>query len=351
MDLFDRIYRLDQVLRRARYAVPRAALQEKLECSAATVKRIINEMRLYLGAPIEYDRTYRGYRYLPTADGPYELPGLWFNASELYALLTAQQLLANAQPGLLDASLAPLRERIERILQSRHLGKSEIARRIRILRMGARRLEPAHFQAVAGAVLQRKRLRLVYHGRTRDRTSEREISPQRLVHYRDNWYLDAWDHGKRALRSFAVDRIKRARTSARPVREIPDTRLDGHFAGAYGIFAGKPKHKAVLRFTPERARWVADERWHPAQEGRRCADGRYELRIPYADPRELVMDILKYGADVEVLAPAGLRRMVAAQLRAAVARYGVQAPVGRAAVAAGTPGRKRPAAGTVSLRE
>jgi predicted DNA-binding transcriptional regulator YafY len=141
------------------------------------------------------------------------------------------------------------------------------------------------------------------------------------VHYRDNWYLDAWDHGRRALRSFAVDRIERARTLNEPAKDVPDSRLDAHFASSYGIFAGRPKHKAVLRFTPERARWVADEVWHPDQEGLLLADGSYELRIPYADPRELLLDILKYGPDVEVLAPAALRREVAERLRAAATQY------------------------------
>ena len=51
-------------------------------------------------------------------------------------------------------------------------------------------------------------------------------------------------------------------------------------------------------------------------------DGHYELRVPYHDPRELIMDLLKYGPEVEVLAPEALRQAVAGQLRAAVALYG-----------------------------
>ena len=72
---------------------------------------------------------------------------------------------------------------------------------------------------------------------------------------------------------------------------VPEAKLDEHFATAYGIFAGTPTHTAVLRFTPERARWVVDEQWHPRQAGRFLDDGRYELQIPYSDARELIMDI------------------------------------------------------------
>ena len=44
--------------------------------------------------------------------------------------------------------------------------------------------------------------------------------------------------------------------------------LDRHFAVSYGIFAGTPQQTAVLRFSPERARWVAKEQWHRDQAGR-----------------------------------------------------------------------------------
>jgi predicted DNA-binding transcriptional regulator YafY len=71
--------------------------------------------------------------------------------------------------------------------------------------------------------------------------------------------------------------------------------------GGYGIFGGKPKGWATLRFTPERARWVRGEQWHPQQEARDEPDGSYVLAVPYSDDRELIGDILRYGADVQVM--------------------------------------------------
>jgi predicted DNA-binding transcriptional regulator YafY len=178
------------------------------------------------------------------------------------------------------------------------------------------------FNAATTALVQRKRLKIEYHGRTRGEVTDREISPQRLVHYRDNWYLDAWCHLRKGLRSFALERIRAAQVSSRAALDVAEAKLDKHFATAYGIFAGSPKQMAVLRFTAERARWVADEQWHPRQAGRFLDDGRYELEVPYSDPRELVMDILRHGSDVEVVAPAELRASVVRQLQAALGQYG-----------------------------
>ena len=102
---------------------------------------------------------------------------------------------------------------------------------------------------------------------------------------------------------------------------MPDAQLDEHLASSYGIFAGRANKSAVLRFSAERSRWVADERWHPSQVGQYLTDGRYELRIPYRDERELVMDILRHGPEVEVVAPQILREELERQLRAALALY------------------------------
>ncbi len=321
MDRLQRIYKFHQAILSRRHPVSLHTLQDELECSRATVNRIIQEMRLYFNAPIEYDRQRNGYHYALSDGQTFELPGLWFSETELYALLTTQQLLAHVQPGLLDTQLKPIKERIEQILAARHLGSEEISKRVRILRMTGRNVTLECFQTVAGALLQRNALRISYHGRGSDETSQREVSPQRLIHYRDNWYLDAWCHTRKALRSFAVERITAAQALPQRCRDVPEKQLDAHYTSSYGIFAGKPKHTAVLRFTPERARWVADEHWHPQQQSQWLEDGSYELRIPYSDPRELVMDILKHGAEVEVVEPASLRQMLFKYLQQAIQNY------------------------------
>jgi len=321
VERFDRFYEMHRILSKAHHPVPRSVFENKLECSRATFVRTVEDMRDFLGAPIEYDRSRRGYYYAGAEGGVWELPGLWFNADELYALLASHQLLSRVQPALLEPAIGPLRERIEDILNHRRAGSPELLHRVRILQTGARDADVELFRHVAGALLERRRLHILYHGRERDETTERMVSPQRLVYYRDNWYLDAYCHLRKGLRSFSIDRMHLAKVSEEAAQDVSDTTLDRHFATAYGIFAGVPRHTAVLHFTSERARWVADEHWHPKQEGRVLEDGGYELRIPYSDPRELVMDILKYGPDVEVVGPKSLREMVAERLKAAATRY------------------------------
>ncbi len=319
MSKLDELYRLHRLLDGRRTGIPRATLIGEHGFARATLARLIADLRDKLNAPLIHDSERGGYRY-DTTDGRFALPGLWFTADELLALVTLKQLLANLEPGLLDDHLRPLQARIDQLLASRHLGAGE-ADRIRLLSMAARHKNPRHFQIIAGAVLQRKRLVIDYYNRERDETRLREISPQRLAHYRDNWYLDAWCHEKKGLRIFAVECIRSVEPQAKRARTVADSTLNHELGSSYGIFAGRPRWTAVLQFTTQRARWVADEIWHPLQQGQWLADGRYELHVPYSDDRELIMDILKYGADVAVTAPEALRMAVKEQLESAANQY------------------------------
>jgi proteasome accessory factor C len=234
--------------------------------------------------------------------------------------VTFQKLLSTLEPGLLEEHLSPLSRRLDQLVADRRLHLGEAGRRIRLLGMAARPMG-AYFRVAAAATLQRTRLAIRYHSRGKDQHTERSISPQRLVHYRDNWYLDAWDHLRAALRSFSVDRITAAIESTEAAVDVSETQLDEYYASAYGIFSGKANKTAILRFSETRARWVADERWHRDQRGQYLTDGRYELEVPYREPRELLLDILRHGAEVEVVEPEKLRNEVVAALRQALSQY------------------------------
>ncbi len=322
MNRSERLYKIDQLLQ-DRKLVPLETFLEALEVSLATVKRDLSYMRNRLHAPIVWDQQARGYRFggMDKYSPPYALPGLWFNATEIHALLTMQHLLTNLQPGLLGPHIEPLQARLNGLLETNDHSPAEIGKRIRILQIAHRAIAPGHFELVASAVVKRRRLFIVHYSREHDNHTEREISPQRLVFYRDNWYLDAWCHLRKGIRSFAIDAISNADMLPQPARAVSESLLNRTLGSGYGIFSGAEITWARLRFTPERTRWIATEIWHPSQKSRIDADGCCLLEIPYSDTRELIMDILKYGPDVEVLGPAGLRKAVAERLAQAADRY------------------------------
>ena len=323
-----RLYRIETLIR-ARGHVSLQTLMDELEVSRATLKRDLEYLRSRMGAPIEYDALMGGYHFGAAYAGPkHELPGLWFDESELYSLLTAQQLLSSLDSdGLLSRHLQPLLDRIRHLLESgAKAGQGEgtaatLMQRVKIVSAQRRPVPSRFFERVSVALLSRRRLHLRYLTRARREVSERDVSPQRLVHYRSTWYLDAWCHRVKALRRFALDAIEEASLLDGAAKEVPVAAVAKAMDAGYGIFAGGMRQWAVLRFDVQAAQWASREEWHPEQSGAFNDDGSYELRLPFVDAGELAMDVLRQGEQVEVLMPPELRDAVARRLKAAAAIY------------------------------
>ncbi len=322
MDRYERILTLHRLLKSAHYPVALSRLMAELECSRATLYRDVAFLRDALGAPIESaGGEQAAFRYALGEGARFELPGLWLTSDELAALLALNELISRSGPGVLAGALAPFKTRIEGLLSDHGSGKALPIERIRVIPWGERKLDQQVFRIVAGAVLERRQLRFHYRARTTNADSRRTVSPQRLTHYRDNWYLDVWDHDREALRSFAVDRMSDAHALEGAAIDVGESDLNELLASSYGIFAGKPKAWATIRFSSHAARWVADEHWHSQQKGEWLADGRYELKLPYSNSKELLMDVLKYGPDAEVVAPLPLREEMKILLQLALSGY------------------------------
>jgi predicted DNA-binding transcriptional regulator YafY len=329
VDQFDRVFKLHQLLRDRATGVSAERLLDELKdhglkCTKSTLKRALRDLRDRFHMPLVNDRQRGGYLY--DGDGVYELPGLWFTAQELSALLILEEALAQQPLGLLSETLRPFRGKIDRLLETAGVGIPGWHTRLRLLRMNAR-TAGTQFAVIAEALARRQQLRIDYHARSDDRMAQRIVSPQRLTLYRDNWYLDAWCHLRNDLRIFALDRIIAAERLDAAARAVADEQLNDILATSYGIFSGKPTATAVLRFSAHAARWVAAETWHPQQQDTPGDDGGLIRRLPFHRSEELAMDLLRHGADVEVLEPASLREAVIDKLRAALSRYGDSKPV------------------------
>ena len=278
-------YKLYQILLNRRTPISPQDLSDELECSLRTVKRYVADLRTFYEAPIE---TKRGQGYLLDRQAELvELSGQWFSTAALEVLLLLHLMLSRMAPESLQILTRPLVEKIEVHLNKLGTTRTFPTERIRILVTHKRELKHGILQKVVQALTEKKQVQIDYESRSTSRKTTRHLSIQRMVYYRDHWYIDAWDH-------------KRA---------------------GYGIFAGPVMATATLRFDRKIAEWVAEETWHSDQEGVQQTDGAYILKVPYSNPTELVGEILRYGNQVEVLEPKELRDQVRSELQGALAVY------------------------------
>jgi proteasome accessory factor C len=318
MNRFDRIYRLHNLLTNRRIPIPLTVIMNELECAKATATRYIEDMRTYLNAPLEYDRKLNGYYYdQQHAEKPYQLPGLWFSAEELNGLLICHQILQNISPGILSQQITQLQQRINQLFKLQPHTPVNISQKIKILSIGRRLKDDAQFKKIATALFNDKQIDIHYTARGAYAAQiQRTVSPQQLIYYRDNWYLAAHCHHRDQLRVFAVDNIGSAKILDQKTQSTDPKQLEQFLTSSYGIFSGDAEHTAVLEFTKARAKWVADESWHSNQQGQWLDNGNYQLSIPFNDSRELIMDILKHGAEVKVKSPQFLVDGVRGQIEA-----------------------------------
>ena len=314
----ERITKIVRLMRKKK-SVSMALLKDELEVSEASIRRDIEFLRERLGCPLDWDRSLRGYviRDDQAHGGKFELPGVWFDSSEVFALLTMLHLVDGVQPGLLEDHIGPLKGKLREMLAEGSKSPKSLERKLKLIHFAPRKVEPKHFQVVASALLENKRLELQYWNRADQVRTVRVISPQQLVHYRENWVLDAWCHTRNGLRTFALDAIEGVRVLNDTALEVSHEQMQEHFRSGYGIFAGAAQHVAKLKFSKERAQWVNKETWHHDQKSHHLEDGSYILEVPYSNDKELLMDLLRHSPEVEVLDPPVLRERLHTALLAA----------------------------------
>ena len=315
------------ILESSRLPVSRERLLDELGVSLATFKRDLDVLRDQMQAPIIWkpgeNGVERGYVLEDKgwSSGKLGLPRAWFSASEIYALLMINELASHIGPGLLTEHLLPLITRVTMMLSAADDTAEDVRSRVRILTSASKRRASPHFETIARATVKRRRLRITYFTRSRNSRSERIVSPQTLIHYKENWYLVAWCHTADGVRMFALDAVEAATQLQDEARKIAKKNIEEMIGQDFGIYSGKDRKWAKLRFSAHQAPWVASETWHPEQTSEATDDGGYLLTVPYSDPRELILDIMRFGADVEVLKPPELRQEVGRRLRAAAKHY------------------------------
>ncbi len=304
MNHFDQVHQLYQMLKQARLPVTKHAMQTALEVSKGTVKNRLNELRDRYHAPIKYIAKGRGYIF---TNDKYELKGIWFSQNELHALLMIEQQMEQLEPGLISNQLKIAKQKITQLIQQQLPKNNAIQNRLRILSIHNKTLNANNFAILAQATLQRKQVHIHFKRNADQQISLRTLSPQCLVFYKSNWYIDAYCHSKKSIRTFAVNGIKKIQASQNTAKEINLNNIQQQTSSSYGIFSGQPTQTATIEFTAPNSHWVSQENWHSQQQGAWLNKQTYQLKIPYQHDNELIMDILKHGECAKVISPKTLQ--------------------------------------------
>jgi predicted DNA-binding transcriptional regulator YafY len=289
-------------------------LAEKFEISQKTAQRDIEFMRDRIGAPLEYSHADRGYYY---TDKGYELPPIWLNENELVAFILAKRL-ATAIP---DRNLKDSLNKFINKLSSRLSDKvgfnlDDIQDKISLKNIEYYTVDESLFRKVVNALFTKRSLAIQYYSPHKDERTNRKIIPLHLLDYMGNWHLISFCKLKKGLRNFALSRIEECNYIDEKISlptDLPPIKT--YIRKTFGIFHGGQNQDVSLKFSPKASRAVKEQIWHKNQKIKELKDGSIILNVPVAYFTEIKREILKYGAEVEVLKPLRLKKEIVEEIK------------------------------------
>jgi predicted DNA-binding transcriptional regulator YafY len=293
-------------------------LMEAFEISQRQAAREIEYMRLFLHAPLEYSTVHRGYFY---SDDRFELPGPMVSEEEIISLVIAKRLSVTIPDQRRKQQLHDFFKSLSNYLQLDLAGLEE---KISLKNVRYARVNPDVFDGVLQALTRNKKLAITYRSVHTKESLRRVINPLHLVLYMGNWHLLAFCQTRKGVRDFALSRIRDIEVCAEEI-EAPFHSMDikKEIDGVHGIFFEGRKEPVVLRFNEKVADYVREQVWFPGQILSSESTGHVTLRFFVTDLREVVREVLSFGADVEVVEPETLRDMIKEKIRQLTRLYDI----------------------------
>ncbi len=291
-------------------------LMEKFEISKRQAAREIENMRLFFNAPVEYSNTELGYYY---ADDSFEFPTSMISEEEIISLLIAKRLSVTIPDEKRKRQLQIFFDNLSNYFD---LDIAELEKKISLKNIRYHRVSQDIFDAVLQSLKQSRKLKIIYHSIFSKEISERTINPLHLILYMGNWHIIAYCEVKKGIRDFALSRIKKIEILDAIIQEnLKALNIKENIAESFGIFFEGARKKVVLKFNDRVADYVREQVWFPFQTIDEAPAGGLILTFYVTDYREIVREVLSFGADVEVLEPAPLKEIIKEHLRKLSAVY------------------------------
>lgn len=319
---FRRLLFIDRRIKDGSYPNCRALAQE-WEVSPKTVQRDIDYLKYELDAPIEYDKTKHGYRY---TEKTYSLPAISMSESDLFAVCIAERALRQFKDTPLHNKLTSLFDKIQQTLPHKvTIDPSWVDSRIFFFSEPSTEVDPHIWETIVSSLRENRQLQITHDAPLCDSSSVRCVDPYHLVYYRGEWYLSSFCHNRKAVRTFAVSRIKQAKMLSEHFEMAAAFSQKRMFGDHFGIMWGDHSYKVRIRFDRELAPYIKERTWHHTQSIKGHRDGAITLAFACNHLTEVKDWVLSWGPGAMVLGPKKLVAEITESLKGSLARYSEKA--------------------------
>jgi proteasome accessory factor B len=276
-------------------------------------------MRDQLRLPIDYDTARHGFHYTREVK---DLPTLSLKEGEVVALLVAQKAAEQYRGTPFERSLkSAFAKLVDGLPHRTEISLQELSTALSFRPSGPPVSDLESFQELSTALLSSQEVSFLYRKPGDGQRNGRRVQPYHLGCIGGQWYLIGLDLGRNAVRTFALARISKLKNLMRRFTRPKDFSLDSLLAASFSAFESKNPQKVRLLLDPIAAALTSERRWHPSQKISLKKDGSAELTLNVSLAPDLESWILAWGPRAEVLAPAALRRSIAAAHGRAALKY------------------------------
>ncbi len=285
-----------------------STLAQEIEVATKTIHRDLEFMRDRLGLPIEFDPRQNGYHYTEEVRA---FPTMQITEGELLALVVAEKALQQYRGTSFEKPLLSAIKKMEQALPDTiSLNLADIEQTISFRTRAEPILDLKIFDALARAVAQRKQLELAYRKPGQRQPERRVIDPYHLANINGEWFLFAYDHARKDIRTFVPARIQSVQPTGKTFERPQKFSLEKRLRDSFGVHSGEGEYDVVIRFNARVADYVREKKWHESQSLRELKGGAVELRMTLSSLVEVQRWILSWGGDAKVVRPRDLAETV-----------------------------------------
>jgi len=312
-----RVHRIRELIQSGTY--PNCgSIARDLEVAVKTVTRDIELMRDRLGCPIEYDSQRRGYFFSGPVDG---FPNVPVTEAELLALFIAREAMAQYKGTPFQGPIEAALDKLTAALNQRAPEPEDPLPLISFHSIGADKADEATFRRLMEAARDRRVVRFSHRKVGAPDTLRREVQPYCILCIENHFYLLGFDLERKAIRKFAVPRIRELEVTEERFIRPQDFDPAEYLRTSFGAFKGEGDYEVVIEFDAWASDLIRGRQWHPSQEMTELADGTIRFRMRLDSLEDAERWVLSWGAHATVIRPGGLCNRVHEAVAELNARY------------------------------
>ena len=297
----------------------RLTLSQELEVTEKTIQRDINFLRDSLEMAIEWSISKRGYHLT----GPVKnFPLVHLSQKELVAVFVAQKAITQYAGTPFEQPLRTAFDKLTAGLDGEMaFAWSELQNSIVFKNIEATTASLELFQTLNLAIHEKKEVQFEYRKLDATGYEIRHVRPLQLGCINHQWYLFSYCNKRKAIRTFALTRMRRFKTLSTTFSEPKNFSVADHLKNSFGVFAGQAAKRVVIKFDRFASQLIQERNWHPSQKLKELHDGRSEVSFTLSALEEIESWILSWGTHAKVIAPKDLAERIKEKLKKTLAQY------------------------------